>query len=176
MKRVIIGLVFLLFAAPVFGQKVDVKFDKNVNFSQYKTYFWDKGMPARNPIINQMIIDAVDQQLTARGLTKTESGGDLQIMFMAALGLDLQITGLTWSNASNPQGSLAQIGPPMNVVNGTLVIDITDRKTERYILRGIAKQTLSRSPSGDMAKDAQSVEKVVKNAVNKIFSKYPATK
>lgn len=176
MRRAIIGLAFLLFAYPVFGQKVDVKFDKNVDFSQYKTYFWVKGMPARNPIINQMITDAVDQQLTARGLTKTDAGGDIQIMFMAASDIDLQITGLTWSNVSNPQGSLATIGPPMNIRQGTLVVDITDRKTERYVWRGIAKGSLSRGPSADVVKDAQSVEKLVKKSVEKMFSKYPASK
>lgn len=176
MKRAIIGLAFLLFAYPVFGQKVDVKFDKNVDFSKYKTYFWVKGMPARNPIINQMITDAVDQQLTARGLTKTDAGGDIQIMFMAASDIDLQITGLTWSNVSNPQGSLATIGPPMNIRQGTLVVDITDRKTERYVWRGIAKGSLSRGPSADVAKDAQSVEKLVKKSVEKMFGKYPAGK
>jgi hypothetical protein len=176
MKRSIIGLVLLLFASPVFGQKVDVKFDKTVDFSKYKTYSWDEGLPARNPIINQMITDAVDRQLFTRGLTKTDAGGDLQIMFMAALNLDLQITGLNWNNASNPQGSLATIGPPMNITKGTLVLDITDRKTEKYLWRAIAKETLTQSPSGDMAKDAQRVEKLVKSAVSKMFSKYPATK
>ena len=168
--------MFLLFAYPVFGQKVDVKFDKTVDFSKYKTYFWVKGMPARNPIINQMITDAIDQQLSARGLTKTDAGGDLQVMFMAAVDLDLQITGITWSNVSNPMGSLATVGPPMNIRQGTLVVDMTDRKTERYVWRGIAKETLTRAPSGDMAKDAQSVEKLVKKAVEKMFNKYPATK
>ena len=176
MRRAVICLVFLLFAYPALAQKVDVKYDKAVDFSQYKTYFWDKGMPARNPIINQMITDAVDQQLAARGLRKVDRDGDIQVMFMAAAGLDLQVTGITWSNASNPMGSLTRVGPPMNVPKGTLVVDMTDRKTERYVWRAIAKETLSRAPSGDMAKDAQSVEKLVKKAVEKMFSKYPATK
>ena len=175
MKRTIMILAVLLFAAAAaYGQKVDVKVDSKVDFSKYKTYSWVKGMPAKNPIINQMITDAVDQQLTARGLTKTDSGGDLQIMFAAAVGMDLQMTGLTWSNVSNPQGAIAKLGPPMNVPQGTLVVDVTDAKTERYLIRGIARQTLPRSPSADAAKDAQSVEKYVKNAVKKIFSKYPA--
>src|SRR4029453_19268832 len=87
MRRAIIVLGFLLFAYPAMGQKVDVKYDKAVDFSQYKTYFWDKGMPARNPIINQMITDAVDQQLAARGLRKVDADGDIQVMFMAGAGL-----------------------------------------------------------------------------------------
>jgi len=176
MRCVIIGLVFLLFAYPALGQKVDVKFDKTVDFSKYKTYTWAKGMPAKNPIINQMIIDSIDQQLAARGLTKAEADGDIQILFVAAIDLDLQITGVTWSNVSNPMGSLTNVGPPMNVRKGMLVVDMMDRKTERYLWRATAKETLTQSPSGDMAKDAQRVEKLVKKAVAKMFSTYPATR
>lgn len=173
MKRAIIGLGFLLFAFPVFGQKVDVKLDKAVDFSQYKTYFWVKGMPARNPIINQMIIDAVDQQMAARGLTKTEAGGDLQVMYAAAVDLDLQLTGISWSNVTYASGALYRMPPPMNVSKGTLVVDLTDRKTERYIWRAVAKKTLSHSPTADMAGDAKSVEKLVKKSIEKMFKKYP---
>jgi Domain of unknown function (DUF4136) len=176
MKRLIIGLVFLLSAYPALGQKVEIKVDKNTDFSKYKTYFWVKGMPARNPIINKMITDTVDQQLSARGLTMTDAGGDLQVMFAAAVDLDLQETGVTWSNVSNPMGTLASIGPPMNITKGTLVVDLTDRQTERYVWRGIAKATLSRPPSGDIVKDAQSVEKLVKKSVAKMFDKYPVNK
>ena len=175
MRHAIIGLVFLLFAYPAPGQKVEVKYDKTVDFSKYKTYTWAEGMPAKNPIINKMITDQIDQQMAARGLTKT-ADGDLQLMFAAATDLDLQITGLTWSNVSNPMGSLATIGPPMNVRKGTLVVDLMERKTERYIWRATAKETLSQSPSGDMVKDAQRAENLVKKAVAKVFSKYPATK
>lgn len=175
MRHAIIGLVFLLFAWPALGQKVDVKYDKTVDFSKYKTYTWAEGMPAKNPIINQMITEQIDQQMGARGLTKT-ADGDLQVMFAAATDLDLQITGLTWSNVSNPMGSMTNVGPPMNVRKGMLVVDLMDRKAERYIWRATAKETLPQSPSGDMVKDAQRAEKLVKNAVAKVFSKYPVTK
>lgn len=176
MKRVIIGLVFLLFAYPALGQKVDVKLDKTVDFSKYKTYTWAKGMPAKNPIVNQMITDSIDQQLAARGLTRAEADGDIQILFVAAMDLDLQITGVNWGNVSNPMGSFTSIGPPLDVRKGMLVVDMMDRKTERYIWRAIAKETLTQAPSGDMSKDAKRVEKLVKKAVAKMFSKYPATK
>jgi hypothetical protein len=176
MRRVIIGLVFLLFAQPAWGQKVDVKFDKSVDFSKYKTYTWAKGMPARNPIVNQMIIDSIEQQLAARGLTKTEADGELQVIFVAAMDLDLQIQGLTWSNVSNPMGSLTNVGPPMNVRKGMLVVDLMDKKAERYIWRGTAKETLTQGPTADIVGDAKRVEKVVKKAVEKMFNKYPVKK
>ncbi|MEK6336308.1 MAG: DUF4136 domain-containing protein [Acidobacteriota bacterium] len=176
MRRAIIALVFLLFAYPVFGQKVDVKYDKTVDFSKYKTYTWAEGVRAKNPIVDQQITQLIEQQLAARGLTKTAADGDIQLLYVAAIDLDLQMTGLTWSNASNPMGSFATIGPPMDVRRGMLVVDMMDKKTDRYIWRATAKETLTHTPSGDMAKDAQRVEKLVKKAVEKMFNKYPVGK
>jgi hypothetical protein len=176
MKHAIIGLALLLFAYPVLGQKVNVKYDKAVDFSKYKTYTWVPGSPAKNPIINQMIIDAVDQQMAARGLTKADAKGDIQLLYVAAMDLDLQIAGINWSNATYATGSIYRPPPPMDVHKGMLVVDMMDNKTERYIWRATAKKTLMQSPSGDIAKDAQRMEKVVKGAVKKIFSKYPTRK
>jgi hypothetical protein len=173
MRCGIIALALLLFAYPAMGQKVDVKLDKTVDFSKYKTYTWADGMPAKNPIVNQLIIESIERQLAARGLTKAAAGGDIQVLYVAAVDLDLQMTGLTWSNASNPMGSFATIGPPMDVRKGMLVVDMMDKKTERYVWRAVAKETLTYAPSGDMAKDAQRVEKLVKKAIEKMFSKYP---
>lgn len=176
MRRAIIGLVFLLFAYPALGQKVDVKFDKTVDFSKYKTYTWAEGKAARNPIVNQMITDAIEQQLAAKGLTKAAADGDIQILFVAAMDLDLQINGITWSNVSNPMGSLTNVGPPMDIRKGMLVVDMMDKKTERYIWRAVAKETLTQGPTADIVGDAKRVEKLVKKAVAKMFSKYPAPK
>lgn len=176
MKRAIISLVFLLFALPAFGQKVDVKLDKTVDFSQYKTYTWVEGMPAKNPIVNQLIIDSIEQQLAARGLTKAEAGGDIQLLYVAAIDLDLQLAGIRWSNTTYPSGAIYRMPPPMNVRKGMLVVDMKDHKTERYIWRATAKETLTHAPSNDIAGDAKRVEKLVKRAVEKMFNKYPVHK
>ena len=171
MKRAVIGLAFLLFAFPVLGQKV--KMDKTVDFSKYKTYTWAEGMTAKNPIVHQLIVDSIEQQLAARGLTKADANADIQVMYAAASGADLQIIGVDWSRVNYATGAVYRPPPPMNVSKGMLVVDLKDKKTERYIWRASAKETLPRSPSGDMAADAKSVESVVKKVVRKMFSKYP---
>lgn len=176
MKRAIVGLVLLFFAQTAWGQSVKVKMDKTIDFSKYKTYTWAEGMPAKNPIVNQLIIDSIEQQLAARGLTKADANADIQVMFAAASGADLQIIGIDWSKVNYATGAIYRPPPPMDVRKGMLVIDMKDKKTERYIWRATAKETLPRAPSNDMAADAKRVENVVKKAVEKIFSKYPVHK
>lgn len=176
MRRTILCLAFLLFAFPALGQSVKVKFDKAVDFSQYKTYTWAEGMPAKNPLVNQLIIDSIDQQMAARGLTKAETGGDVQLLYVAATGADMQIAGVMWSRKSYATGAVYRPPPPMDVPKGMLVLDMKDKKTERYIWRATATQTLPHAPSGDMVADAKSAESLVKKVVHKMFSKYPIKK
>jgi hypothetical protein len=179
MKRTIINFVmvlaFLFLAYPAAGQKVKVNLDQTVDLSRFKTYTWVKGMAAKNPIVNQMITDAIDAQLAAKGFKKVDADGDVQILFFAAMDLSLYIPEVGWSNVSNPQGSIASIGAPTNIPQGTLVVDMMDRKTQRFFWRASARETLASGRSGNDAKDAQRVQKLVTKAVAKMFDKYPAT-
>ena len=178
MKRSIVLAVAVLFlTTTAFGQDVKVDVDKTVNFSTFKTFGWAKGPVARNPIIGQMIIAAVESELTARGLTKSEDNPDIKVAVLAAAGADIQAVGPTWNNANyRTWGGYANPAALMNITTGTLLVDLVDSRNDISVLRGVAKDTLTRAVSADMNADAKSVEKVVKNAVSKMFKKYPIKK
>src|SRR6185369_3517681 len=101
MKPSIILAAAILFCSmsPVFAQKVKVDVDSTANFSTFKTFAWAVGMVARNPLITQTIIAAVESELTARGLTKVAANPDLKVAVVAAAGFDIQAVGPTWNNA-----------------------------------------------------------------------------
>jgi hypothetical protein len=168
--------VLLLSTTSVFAQKVEVNVDKSFNFASLKTYAWDTGHVARNPFVGQMIIAAVESELAARGLTKSDTP-DLKVSVMAATGADLQAVGPTWNNVNYATwGGYRNPAALMTVTNGTLLIDLIDTKNGASVFRGVAKETLTHSPSADAVKDAKTVEKLVKKAVTKMFNKYPKTK
>jgi len=54
-----------------------------------------------------------------------------------------------------------------------LVLDIADAATKSTVWRGSATQTLDHGPTGDPMKDAKTVEKPIKKAVEKMFKQYP---
>jgi len=179
MKRsiVLVAAVLLLSTSAVFGQKVKVDVDKTVNFSTFKTFGWAKGPIARNPIISQMIITAVESELTKRGLTKSEDNPDIKVAVLAAAGADIQAVGPTWNNANyRTWGGYANPAALMNITTGTLLVDLVEARKDISVFRGVAKDTLTRPVSADMTADAKSVEKVVKSAVSKMFKKYPIQK
>lgn len=174
-SSIILATAILFLSTPVvMAQKVKVDVDSTANFSGFKTFGWDKGMVARNPIIGQLIVTAVENELTARGLTKSADNPDLKVAVVAAAGMDIQAVGPTWNNAGYAVwGGYTNPAALMNVTTGTLLIDLVDTKKDMSIFRGVAKQTLNRSVSADAAADARSVEKTVKKAVTKMFEKYP---
>jgi len=177
MKRLMIlaAFVLVLSSPAVFGQKVKVDVDTTTNFSAYKTFAWADGMVARNPLITQAIIAAVESELTARGLTKVAANPDLKVAVVAAAGMDIQAVGPTWNNVNYATwGGYTNPAALMNVTTGTMLIDLVDTKKDISVFRGVAKETLNRSPSADITGDAKSVEKLIKKAVTKMFKKYPA--
>jgi Domain of unknown function (DUF4136) len=176
MKRSIVlaVAVLLLSMATAFAQSVKVDVDSTADFPAFKTFAWDKGMVARNPIISKMIIDAIEGELTKRGLTRVEANPDLKVAVAAAVGADIQAVGPTWNNAKyQVWGGYTNPAALMNVVTGTLLVDLIDAKKDMSVLRGVAKHTLNSSGSGNEAADAKTVEKPIKKAVSKMFEKYP---
>jgi hypothetical protein len=167
--------MLLLGAVAANAQKVKVGADPNVDIAKYKTYSWDVGRIAPNPLISQMIVDAVDQALTAKGLTKVDANPDITLAVWAALGADMQISYPSWSGA---MGSAASTGIAVSsqswvVTKGTMVVDINDAASKSTVWRGSAVATLPHGPTGDKTKDAKEAAKHINKAVEKMFKQYP---
>jgi hypothetical protein len=174
---ILAAAILLMSTSVVCAQKVTVDVDTTVNFSTFKTFGFAGGMVARNPIISQTIVAAVESELTARGLTRKDDNPDITVAVAAAAGMDIQAVGPTWNNTNyTTWGGYNNPAALMNITTGTLLLDLVDRKKDMSVFRGVAKETLNRSTSADVAADAKSVEKLIKKAVNKMFKKYPAQK
>src|SRR5712692_9475483 len=74
-------LFLLLAAGQSVAQKVNVDFDKDVDFSKYKTFAFTEGTPTPVTLTNQRIEKAIEAQLAAKGLTRVESNADLMVVF-----------------------------------------------------------------------------------------------
>jgi len=164
----------LLVPIGVNAQKVKTEYDKTVDFSKYKTYAWQQGQGARNELINQMILAAVELQLAAKGFTKVTENPDVHVAYMAAVGMDMQVAQTSWGNSALPVFmNVTTVGQTWEVHTGTLLVDLFDSASNRMIWRGAARETLSQGPTNNAAADAKRVEKPVKKAVEKMFKKFP---
>lgn len=152
--------------------KVTVDFDKSADFSTYKTYAWRPGTPAKDPLMQKRIQDAVEAELTAKGLTKTEGAADLYVVTHASSKNEKQIdvnnlgyAGYRWQGWGAWGPTTANV---YEIPVGTLMVDLLAGKSNALVWRGVATETLKDNP--------QKVAKQINKVVMKMFKKFPPKK
>jgi hypothetical protein len=179
LRRRITVIVFLIgtSALSANAQQVTVGVQPAADLTKYKTYSWSKGLAGANPIVQQMIVTAVDQEMAAKGMAKVESDGELTMAAFVWTESELYATNPSWAPVLNSISTGIAVGSQSwPVTKGTLVVEISEAKTKAGLWRGTATDTLKHGPTGDKVRDAKSVEKPIKKAVVKMFKKFPRPK
>ena len=103
----LIAGLLLAWSAAVSAQDIKYNFAEGTDFSKYKTYKWVKVPNAEYPnsILDGQIMQAIDTQLAAKGLTKTEDNPDLYVIYQAAVNQEKQ-----WNSYSSG-GDMLGLGP-----------------------------------------------------------------
>jgi Domain of unknown function (DUF4136) len=165
-----------LLSTPAYCEKVKVEFSRAFDFSKFKTYTWTELGAPRMPLLRADIVLAIDQQLEAKGLTKTDKDGDLVIAFSGdgAEAVNQRVS---------PPAYLGLAGPPPSIDStmwtgsgragmlyprGTLVIELMNPTAGKIVWRASANVKF------DMEKKGQSVSKINETIV-KMFRRYPPT-
>jgi Domain of unknown function (DUF4136) len=166
---VVIGLCFLASAGAAYAEKVTVDFDKDTDFSKYKTYTFATGTPTPETLTNQRIEKALETALAAKGLARVSSNADLTVLFHCAHTTKTQLNTTSlgswgWGPGWGGLGGDA-ITQVEEIPVGTLIVDIGDSANNRYVWRGTATKTLSGNPE----KNAKTIDQDVK----KMFEKFP---
>jgi len=165
-RSIYVTLVVLSLAAGSLAQETKTDYDRNANFSRYKTFSFEK-IETKDPLWVDRIAAAVSGALTARGLTHVASGGDIAIV---AIGMaedrqtlntfyDTFPGGWGWRWGSG-YGDATTTTETYRV--GTLVVDLFDRKTKALLWRGSASNTLSNNSTKNIKDLDKSVEKLFK--------------
>ena len=90
MKRIsFLSLALLLMmATSALSQDVRYNYDKDTDFSRFKTYKWVAIKDAQKPddITDKQIKESIDAQLSTKGLSKTDGGNaDLYVAYQVAM-------------------------------------------------------------------------------------------
>ena len=171
--------ILAMLSASAFAQKVKVGYDKSVDFSKYKTYAWAApSRPSTRPLLKEIVIGSVDNQLKSRGFARTESSGDLILIGDGGVeyginapagtpilptysGAPLSLDASMWTGATGPSILTAQYVP-----EGMLVLQFVDRNTNKVIWAGTVKQKL------DVEKKQKSLD-LVEKAIGKLLKEFP---
>ncbi len=157
------------------GQKIKVEFDKNLDFTKFRTFDWAPLDASSRPMLVAAIAGAVEFELTARGLKRTTQHPDLYIEMYGAVDSDAAVS---YSDLYSGYGGIPPFdqsflmwgaipGSTTTVVvhKGQLVVDLIDASRRKLAWRGTAKEKLSDNRT--------KVVDQVNTAVEKMFQKYP---
>ncbi|HKV79690.1 MAG TPA: DUF4136 domain-containing protein [Candidatus Sulfotelmatobacter sp.] len=174
-----VAFAFLGVSAAV-AQDVRYDFDKDKDFSKYKTYKWVpiKGAEQPDGLTSKRITDAVDAELATKGLTKTEGDtADLYVGFQTAIGQEKEFTsyntgwgyGPGWGGGwyGGGMSSTTTYGSTSTVYVGQLDVSMYDHAAKQLVWRGVASKTL------DPKAKPEKKQKNITKAVQKLFKKYP---
>jgi Domain of unknown function (DUF4136) len=169
-KRWIALLSLLLLCAC--SPNVAVNYDKNTDFSRYRTYGWGKGTPAKNPDLDRQIVESIDEQLARKGFTKTDGDPDLVVTYHAATHEEVDYHDPTYGSGGGPATgspiSASAADVPMKVRVGEIVVDMYDAKQQRNVWHGVGSDLVMDDP-------AKTSAEIRKGAV-KMFEKFPPSK
>ncbi|QXP82585.1 DUF4136 domain-containing protein [Methylococcus sp. Mc7] len=150
-------LALLLACAAI---QVDTGFDRNADFSRYKTYFWLSRPASGNASVDRRIVELIDAALRSKGWHRVAEGkGD------AALDAEVLTEEEERNDTYYDGWALNQnVGPAQTVVTtfreGTLIVNVLDGRSGRPIWRGVAHETLSEDPAENEALAGQAIAKM----------------
>src|SRR6267142_746657 len=169
----------LLSTSPALAQDVRYDFDKEKDFSKYKTYKWVaiKGADQPDDLTSKKIAAAVDADLATKGMTKTEAEtADLYIGYQTAISQEKEFTsyntgwgyGPGWGGGWYGGGGMSTTyGSTSTVYVGQLDVSMYDPAQQQLVWRGVATKTL------DPKAKPEKKEKNITKAVAKLLKNFP---
>jgi hypothetical protein len=167
----LLAVLALAFVPAAGGQtltmpKVDLDYDKDVDFSAFKTYSWkDPIAAAKDPQMHTRIIWYVDRELEKKGLRKVDEGGELLVRYYAKARQGYK--GTPTQEESYLSGAAGQLTTSVDfskVVEGTLLLEIQRASDEKAVWR---------AGSGYGTLDKKRLDADTARAVRLLLAKYP---
>lgn len=152
-----------------FAQDIKTDYDRNANFSQYKTFSFEK-IQTKDSLWADRIASAVGGALAGKGLTQVSSGGDICIVAIE-MTKEQQTLNTFYDNFGGGWGWRwgGGFGESTTTTDtyrvGTLVVDLFDAKSKKLLWRGSESDALSDKSS----KNIKNLDK----GVEKLFREFP---
>ena len=173
-NTIFISLVVIIFFA-CSSLKIAYDYDPTQDFSSYKTYRWAKlkerdpsDVLSKNPMLRKRVQMAADLILEMKGFEKLKKGDPDFIIFIHAgvqPRMNVYYHGPYWYHPWwGPYGGYTSVS---YYEQGTLVIDIVDRKEKELSWRSIASDVLKRYS------DLKDLQEYINNVVSLMLEDFP---
>jgi hypothetical protein len=175
-RYVIFAIAAVMIPTLAAAQKTSYDYDKSANFASFRTYALKDGTKVGQELIDNRIVAAIETELAAKGLTKSDNP-DVFVVYHVAFDKEKDIStfssgygggygpyGWGWGGGWAGGTSTTQV---RDILIGTLVIDMADAKKGQVAWRGMGVKEVNAQAKPDKR------DKSINNAVKKIFKNYP---
>ncbi|WP_306353212.1 DUF4136 domain-containing protein [Flavobacterium sp. '19STA2R22 D10 B1'] len=165
----ILPLFLLILVSSCASVRVETDFDKNVDFSQYKTFaFYKTGIDKVeiSDLDKKRILRAIDNELTKKGLTKSENP-DLLVNIFTKSREQVSVNqfnagwGYGWGYGWNPWMWGGGYSSVSTTTEGTLYIDLIDGRKKELVWQGVGVGVLTQSMSKKEERINEFVAKII---------------
>ncbi len=182
-EKIIYTAIFALMVNSLLFAQVKSDYDKETDFTKYKTYKFLGWVENSDQILSEFdkkrLLESFQKELTARGMTKDESKPDIGITLYVVVQEKTSTTAYTnynggmgyrygrwggWGGGYG-MGSSTTTYSKDDYREGTVVIDFYDESTKELVWQGILTKEVVENP--------KKREKTIPKAVNKLMYKYP---
>ncbi|WP_308993819.1 DUF4136 domain-containing protein [Mariniflexile litorale] len=168
-------LALLLMVTSCSSVRVAADYDKNANFSTYKTFaFFKTGIDKAeiSDLDKRRILRAIETELLAKGFTKSDNP-DLLISLFTKSNQRVDVYNNYWGNGGwgwggfySPWGWGWNQQPNVSTrTEGVLYIDLIDANKKELVWQGMG--------TGYLTQNMEKKEELIKEFVSKIMEKYP---
>jgi hypothetical protein len=170
-------LALVLVPTLAMAQKVSYDYEKTANFAAFKTYAMKEGTGTGQQLIDDRIVAAIEAQLAAKGLTKSEANPDVFVVYHVAFDKQKDIStfssgygggygpyGWGWGGGWAGGTTTTQV---RDILMGTIVIDMADAKKGQLVWRGMGVKEVNTQANPEKR------DKSINEAAKKIFKNYP---
>jgi Domain of unknown function (DUF4136) len=156
--------------APVVAQDVRTNSMPGTDFTKFKTYKWVRidGAKYPNQIVDAQIEQAIDQQMAAKGFTKTDAeNADLDLAYQVSMDQQTQWSAYSTGGMRWGWGGGMTVATPTTLHVGTLVLDMYNPAAKQLVWQGSATKTVN--PGNSQEK----IQKNLDNAMKKLLKNFP---
>ena len=177
-------LITAFFSSSAFAQKAKSDYDKNTDFTKYKSYAfagWQQDSDKQlNDFDKKRILESLKSEFDVRGMNLVESGADAWVSVFIVIDAKTSTTAYTNYNGGMGygmgrgwgmgyggmgMGSSTTTYSENDYLEGTFVVDIYDESSKDLVWQGVITGTVKEKP--------EKREKRIPKSMAKLMKKYP---
>jgi hypothetical protein len=149
--------------------KMDVGWDKQTDFSKYRSWSWKDDGSIKDPTWNRRVQSVMEDELARHGLKRTDQSPDLWVAVHWRLSVDTQVVSYSpaWGYGWGPYWGVPYMTEVYQVPAGTMILDLVDVAKKEIVWRGTASDEIRAN------RENEEREQKLRAILSQMFAAYP---